>query len=94
MSRVSADREVAKVYARQAKRASGAAVAVLIGGTVATVALAFGLAPGNSAVRSGFLALGAAVTATLYAVVSHLQASAEAEAVRHVADALDDALDE
>ena len=90
MSRVSAHREVAQVYARQAKRAGGAAVAVLIGGTVGTVALAFGLFPGNSVARWGILGLGAAITATLYAVVSHSQAWAEAVAIRHLADALDE----
>jgi len=46
------------------------------------------------------LALGAAITATLYAVVSHLQARAEAAALRHLAASrgvdtpLADALDE
>ena len=90
MSRVNADREVAKVYARQAKRAGGSAVAVLIGGTIATLALAMGLFPGNSAGVWGMLALGAALTAALYAALGHLQARAEAEALRHLADALDE----
>jgi len=90
MSRVSADREVAKVFARQANRAGAASVAVLIAGAIATVALAFGLFPGNSAARWGILALGAAFTAALYAGLGHLQARAEAEALRHLADALDE----
>ena len=90
MSRVSADREVAKAYARQAKRAGGASVAVLIAGAIATVGLAFGLFPGNFAGRWGMLALGATLTAALYAGLGHLQARAEAEALRHLADALDE----
>jgi hypothetical protein len=93
MSPVNADREVARIYARQAKRAAGAAVVALVGGTVATLALAFGLAPGNSAARWGILALGAALTAAVYAVMGHLQARAEAGAVRHLAASHDVAVD-
>ena len=100
MSRVSADREVAKVYARQANRAGAAAGTVVIGGVVATVVFALMLAHGNPAIGIGILALGAAITATLYAVVGHLQARAEAAALRHLAASRDvdtplaDALDE
>lgn len=85
MSRVNADREVAKIYARQANRVGAAAVTVVGGGAVATLAFALAQAHGNPGIGIGILALGAAITATLYAVVSHLQAHAEAAAVRHLA---------
>jgi hypothetical protein len=94
MSRVSADREIAKVYARQANRAGTAAAAAIIGGVVASVVFALTLAHGNPAIGIGILALGAAVTATLYVVVSHLQARAEAEALRHLAVSRDASPDE
>ena len=90
MSRVSADREVAQVCARQAKRAGRAAVTVVLSGAVATFGFALVLAHNNIGVFIPVLALGAAITAVLYALVSHVQAQAEAAAIRHLADALDE----
>jgi hypothetical protein len=87
---MSADREIAKVYARQASRAGRAAVVVVISGAVGTVAFALALDPDAGAARIGILALGTAITATGHAVISHLQAQAEAAAVRHLAVASDD----
>ena len=94
MSPVNADREVAQIYARQADRAGRAAVTVIAGGAVATVAFAFGLVHATIGVRIGVIALGAALTAAMYTLVSHLQARAEAAAVRHLADTIDATLDE
>jgi len=90
MSAVNEDRDIAKIYARQALRAGRAAVIVVLSGVVATIVFALALAHGNLAIGLGILAFGAGITATLYALVSHLQARAEAAAIRHLADALDE----
>ena len=85
MSPVTADREIAKVYARQANRAGLAAVAVVAGGVLATVT--FAIASGKAWV--GVLGLGVALTATVYTAVGHLQTRAEAGVIRHLAAARD-----
>ena len=90
MSAVNEDRDIAKIYARQALRAGRAAVLLVLGGVVATVLFALAVGHVNPAMGFGILALGTGITATLYAVVSHLQARAEAAAVRHLADTLDE----
>ncbi|GAA1826386.1 hypothetical protein GCM10009682_52570 [Luedemannella flava] len=93
---MTADRELAEIYARQATRAGRSAVIVALAGALGTLVVAFSVGMGQSLTRTEWrttalfvtMCVGAVLTATLYAVVSHLQTHAEAAAARHVAAAI------
>ena len=83
------ERELSRVYAKQAERAGWAAVIVAGGGGVASLALAATVgshfvAEAKAFAFLGVLGFGFALTAAVYAVVSALQAHAQAAAARHL----------
>ena len=87
---MAADRTLTEIYDRQAERAGRAAVIVVGGGALGTLVTAGALfndtataRDGNAVLAFAVLTVGSVLTAVCYAVVSALQAHAEAAAARH-----------